>query len=81
MIVEKKKSYREVICMVQSNLREFRIAKGLKQGELAEMVGLSRRSISNFENNQAPSLENALILSGFFQVPVNRLFSLVDKVM
>ncbi|MBR1743467.1 MAG: helix-turn-helix transcriptional regulator [Lachnospiraceae bacterium] len=65
--------------MVQSNLREYRIAMGLKQGELAEKVGLSRRSISNFENDQAPSLENALILSGFFQVPVNQLFSLVEK--
>lgn len=65
--------------MVRSNLREYRVAMGLKQGELAEMVGLSRRSISNFENDQAPSLENALILSGFFQVPVNQLFSLVEK--
>lgn len=65
--------------MVRSNLREYRVAMGLKQGELAEKVGLSRRSISNFENDQAPSLENALILSGFFQVTVNQLFSLVEK--
>ena len=79
MIVEKQKSYQGVIYMIRSNLREYRIAKGLKQEELAELVGLSRRSISSFENDQAPSLENALILSGFFHVPVNQLFSLAEK--
>lgn len=37
--------------MVQSNFRGFRIAKGLKQGELAKMFGFSRRSISKFDTD------------------------------
>ena len=47
----------------QNKLRIARAEKRISQGELAEIVGVSRQTISSIENNQfCPSAKLALLL-------------------
>ena len=47
----------------QNRLRVARTEKRISQGELAEMVGVSRQTISSIENNQfCPSAKLALLI-------------------
>ena len=47
----------------QNKLRVACAGKRISQGELAEMVGVSRQTISSIENNQfCPSAKLALLL-------------------
>ena len=47
----------------QNKLRVARAEKRISQGELAEMVGVSRQTISSIENNQfCPSAKLALLI-------------------
>ena len=49
--------------VIQNKLRIARAEKRISQGELAEMVGVSRQTISSIENNQfCPSAKLALLL-------------------
>ena len=48
---------------LQNKLRVARAEKKVSQGELADMVGVSRQTISSIENNQfCPSAKLALLL-------------------
>lgn len=47
----------------QNRLRVARAEKRISQGDLAEMIGVSRQTISSIENNQfCPSAKLALLL-------------------
>ena len=47
---------------LQNKLRVARAEKKISQGELADMVGVSRQTISSIENNQfCPSAKLALL--------------------
>ena len=47
----------------QTRLRVARAEKRISQGDLAEMVGVSRQTISSIENNQfCPSARLALLI-------------------
>ena len=49
--------------ILQNRLKSVRAEKKLSQGELAEMVGVSRQTISSIENNQfCPSAKLALLI-------------------
>ena len=49
--------------ILKNNLKQFRTEKGLSQSELAEMVGVSRNTISSIETGQfSPTAKLALIL-------------------
>ena len=49
--------------ILKNKLREIRAEKGLSQTELAEMVGVSRNTISSIETGQfSPTAKLALIL-------------------
>ena len=49
--------------ILKNRLREIRSQKGLSQAELAEMVGVSRNTISSIETGQfSPTAKLALIL-------------------
>ena len=49
--------------ILHNNLKEARNEKGLSQGELAKLVGVSRQTISCIENRQLrPSAKLALLL-------------------
>ena len=49
--------------ILKNNLKQLRTEKGLSQSELAEMVGVSRNTISSIETGQfSPTAKLALIL-------------------
>jgi len=49
--------------ILKNNLKTARSEKGLSQGELAKMVGVSRQTICSIENGQFnPTAKLALIL-------------------
>jgi putative transcriptional regulator len=48
---------------LKNNIRQARAEKGISQGELAKMVGVSRQTISSIETGQFnPTAKLALIL-------------------
>jgi putative transcriptional regulator len=50
--------------VLKNNLKELRKEKGISQQELADMVGVSRNTISSLETGQyEPTAKLALILS------------------
>ena len=52
----------------------LRTAKNLSQGDLAEMLGVSRQSISKWENSSAmPDLEKIIKLSDIFEVSIDEM--------
>ena len=49
--------------VLKNRIKEVRMEKGLSQAELAEMVGVSRNTISSIETGQySPTAKLALIL-------------------
>lgn len=53
------------------SLKEVRVARGISQERLAELVGVSRQTISRWENGAVqPSTDNLVRLSEVFQLPV-----------
>lgn len=51
------------VLALKNNLRELRTEKGLSQTQLAEMVGVSRNTISSIETGQFnPAAKLALVL-------------------
>ena len=64
---------------LHNRLREVREARGLTQGQLAELVGVSRKTINTVENGiYVPSTVIALKLARALNEPVERLFSLTE---
>lgn len=58
------------------NLRRLRDQSGLKQGELAEKLGVTPQSISNWEHGRAqPSVKNSKDIARILGVPVDALIS------
>ena len=50
--------------ILKNHLKEIRTQKGLSQSQLAELVGVSRNTISSIETGQfSPTAKLALILS------------------
>lgn len=55
-------------------LSDLRKAKGLSQRDLATYVDISPGAIGLYESGRRkPSLENALKISNFFEVPVEQI--------
>ena len=70
---------RAVRTELANNLREARTARGWTQAELAEAVGVSRKTINTVENGVfVPSTTLALMLSRALGQPVEALFALVE---
>ena len=62
-----------------NRLREAREATGWTQAELAERIGVSRKTVNTVENGVfVPSTVVALKLAGALGCPVEELFFLVD---
>ncbi len=61
---------------IHNNIREMRTKKNVTQEQLAEAVGVSRQTIVAIEKgNYIPSLLLAINLASFFDVAVEKLFS------
>ena len=60
---------------MRSEVREYRVAKGLSQGELAQALNVSRQTINSIETGRyIPSLPLALAIAQFFSHPVEEIF-------
>lgn len=58
-------------------IKEMRSKKNVTQEELAQVAGVSRQTIIAIEKgNYTPSLLLAMNLANFFNVPVEKLFTL-----
>lgn len=63
------------VAMLKNDLRARRSEKGWTQAELAERVGVSRKTINTVENNVfIPSTILALRLARVLETPVEALF-------
>ncbi len=63
-----------------NRIRELRKAKGLRQEDLAEALGVSRQTIIAIENNKYnASLELAMRLARYLQTTIEELFLLEDE--
>ncbi len=61
--------------VLRNNLKSVRTQKGLSQGQLAEMVGVSRNTISSIETGQFnPTAKLALVLCIALEVKFEELF-------
>ena len=61
--------------ILKNRIKEVRMEKGLSQAGLAEMVGVSRNTISSIETGQySPTAKLALILSLALEKKFEELF-------
>ena len=64
---------------LSTKLKEYREAKGLKQADLAELVGVRRETIVNLEKGKyTPSLQLAMDIAKVFHTTVEELFFFDD---
>nr|WP_166178897.1 helix-turn-helix transcriptional regulator [Altererythrobacter segetis] len=64
---------------LSNRVRIAREAKGLTQAQLADLIGMSRKTVNTVENGVfVPSTVVALKLARALGEPVERLFSLGD---
>ena len=64
---------------LDNRLYDLRTRKGLTQGELAERVGVSRKTINTVENGVfTPSTTLALKLARILETSVEKIFQLRD---
>ncbi|WP_027672440.1 helix-turn-helix transcriptional regulator [Rheinheimera baltica] len=62
---------------VNNSIAVFRAERQLSQQELADAIGVSRKTISTVETGRfTPSVVIALKMAQFFQVPVEQIFTL-----
>lgn len=65
---------------LNNRIRVFRAEKRISQSELADQIGVTRKTISTIEVGRfVPSTIIALKLARFFSVPVEEIFSLNDR--
>lgn len=64
---------------LSTKLKEYRESKGLKQADLAELVGVRRETIVNLEKGKYnPSLKLATDIAKVFHTTVEELFFFDD---
>lgn len=64
---------------VRNNLKSLRRERGLTQLKLAEELNVTRQTLIAIENKKYnPSLELALKITEYFNVPINEIFILED---
>lgn len=64
---------------LSTKLKKYREAKGLKQADLAELVGVRRETIVNLEKGKYnPSLKLAMDIAKVFHTTVEELFFFDD---
>lgn len=65
---------------MKNTLRVERAIKNITQGELAELIGVSRQTINTIESNRyVPSTVLALKIAQVFGKPVEEIFILDDE--
>ena len=65
---------------LHTKIREYRENRGMKQAELAELVGVRRETIVNLERGKYnPSLKLAMDIAKVFETTVEELFCYTDE--
>lgn len=65
---------------LNENIKQLRIARNLSQVDLAKVLGVTKQSISNWENNNIqPSIDMLIRLSEFFSVSTDYLLGLEQR--
>lgn len=60
---------------MENDVRERRAARGLSQGDLGKLLGVSRQTINAIETGRyLPSLPLALALARYFETSVEEMF-------
>ena len=63
-----------------SQIKKLRAARNLSQVQLARELGISKQSVSNWENeNILPSIEMLMTLSAYFSVSADYLLGMEDR--
>ncbi|MGP1368810.1 MAG: helix-turn-helix domain-containing protein [Treponema sp.] len=66
--------------MLNERIRALRITKGINQIQLANKLGVTKQSISNWENdNILPSVDMLVKLAAFFSVSTDYLLGLDNR--
>lgn len=65
---------------LHNQIKVQRAIKDLTQEELAEKIGVTRKTINTIENGKfVPSTILAIRLARFFEIKVEELFELIEK--
>ncbi|HAZ96978.1 helix-turn-helix transcriptional regulator [Treponema sp. UBA6852] len=66
--------------MLNEQIRELRNIRGISQIQLANKLGVTKQSVSNWENdNILPSIEMLVKIANFFEVSTDYLLGLEKK--
>ena len=66
--------------MLNNRIRELRLAYNISQVELAKALGVTKQSVSNWENdNIQPSIEMLIKIANYFHVKTDYLLGLDDE--
>ncbi len=66
--------------MLNENIRKLRIARNLSQVELARKLGVSKQSVSNWENdNIQPSVDMLVKIAGCLNVSTDYLLGISQE--
>ena len=64
---------------MKNKIKQLRKSVGLRQEDLANLLGVSRQTIIAIENNKYnPTLQLAMKLAKLLKTPVEDIFTLVD---
>lgn len=65
---------------LNNRIRVFRAEHRMSQAELAEAIGVTRKTISTIESGRfVPSTVIALRIARYFEVPVEEIFALAEN--
>jgi putative transcriptional regulator len=65
---------------VKNRVRELRATNGLSQGDLGNVLGVSRQTINSIENGRyLPSLPLAFAIARYFDRSVEAVFTLDEE--
>ncbi len=65
---------------LNTNIKQLRMARNLSQVELAKALGVTKQSISNWENNNIqPSIDMLIRIADFFSVSTDILLGLDER--
>lgn len=65
---------------VANNVQQYRKQKGTTQGDFAEAIGVTRQTVISIEKgNYTPSVLLALKIAKYFNVSVEKIFTIKKK--
>lgn len=65
---------------MKNNIRKLRKERGLRQEDLAQILGVTRQTIIAIENDKYnPTLELAMKIARFLETPVEDIFILENE--